>query len=62
MKAALAAAGQARSSLVVYPDSQHGFHADYRASYDETAAKDGWARMLAHFAANGVKPKAFKAS
>jgi len=62
MKAALAAAGQAHSSLVVYPDSQHGFHADYRASYDEAAAKDGWARMLAHFAANGVKPKAFKAS
>lgn len=61
MKAALAAAGQTRSSIVVYPDSQHGFHADYRASYDAAAAADGWNRMLAHFAANGVKPKAFKA-
>lgn len=60
MKAALAAAGKTKSSIVVYPDSQHGFHADYRASYDAAAAADGWSRMLAHFAANGVKPKAFK--
>lgn len=54
MKAALAKAGKKASSLVVYPNAQHGFHADYRASYDETAAKDGWAKMLAHFKANGV--------
>jgi carboxymethylenebutenolidase len=54
MKAALAKAGKKGSSLVVYPNAQHGFHADYRASYDEAAAKDGWAKMLAHFKANGV--------
>jgi carboxymethylenebutenolidase len=60
MKQALAAGKKTKSDIVVYPESQHGFHADYRASYDATAAADGWSRMLAFFAANGVKPKAFK--
>jgi carboxymethylenebutenolidase len=54
MRAALKAAGKTGSDLRVYPDAQHGFHADYRASYNEADAKDGWARMLAHFRANGV--------
>lgn len=49
MKAALAkgdAAARA-SQIVVYPEAGHGFHADYRPSYDAAAAKDGWARALA---------------
>src|SRR4051794_17618896 len=54
MRAALRAAGKTGSDVRVYPDAQHGFHADYRASYNEADAKDGWARMLAHFRANGV--------
>jgi carboxymethylenebutenolidase len=54
MRAALQAAGKAASEIRVYPDAQHGFHADYRASYNETDAKDGWARMLAFFRAHGV--------
>jgi carboxymethylenebutenolidase len=54
MLAALKAAGKTGSDIRVYPDAQHGFHADYRASYNEADAKDGWARMLAHFKANGV--------
>jgi carboxymethylenebutenolidase len=54
MRAALKAAGKAGSDIRVYPDAQHGFHADYRASYNEADAKDGWARMLAHFRAHGV--------
>jgi len=54
MGAALAAAGKTDSSIHVYPDAQHGFHADYRASYNEADARDGWARMLAHFKAHGV--------
>ncbi|HZZ37299.1 MAG TPA: dienelactone hydrolase family protein [Caulobacteraceae bacterium] len=58
MRAALAAAGKTGSEIVVYPDAGHGFHADYRPSYVATAANDGWKRMLAHFAANGVAPKA----
>lgn len=54
MKAALAAAGKKGSDIHVYADAQHGFHADYRPSYNEADAKDGWARLLAHFKANGV--------
>ena len=57
MRAALKAAGKSGSDIVVYPESQHGFHADYRASYDPAAAADGWARMLKHFNANGLTPK-----
>ena len=54
MVAALEKAGKKGSSIHVYPDAGHGFHADYRSSYNEADAKDGWARMLAHFKANGV--------
>ena len=51
MRAALKAAGKTGSDISVYPDAQHGFHADYRASYNEADAKDGWARMLARISA-----------
>lgn len=54
MEAALKAAGKTGSSIKVYPEAPHGFHADYRPSYVEADAKDGWARLLAHFKANGV--------
>lgn len=54
MRAALAAAGNTASTIIVYPGAQHGFHADYRPAYNVAAAKDGWARMLAWFSANGV--------
>lgn len=54
MQAALKAAGKTGSSIQLYPEAPHGFHADYRASFTETAATDGWARLLAHFKANGV--------
>ncbi|MFT3728537.1 MAG: dienelactone hydrolase family protein [Terricaulis sp.] len=42
------------SEIVVYPDAQHGFHADYRASYNQHDAEDGWTRLLAWFRAHGV--------
>jgi carboxymethylenebutenolidase len=53
MRAALKAAGK-RSEIVVYPDTPHGFNADYRRSYRPEAAKDGWKRMLAWFKENRV--------
>ena len=56
MRAALAKAGKSDSQIIVYPDAGHGFHADYRASYNAADAADGWRRMLAWFAAHGVKP------
>jgi carboxymethylenebutenolidase len=42
------AAGQT-VDIIVYPDSGHGFHADYRPSYNAHDAADGWARALAWF-------------
>ncbi|ALM81941.1 dienelactone hydrolase family protein [Bordetella sp. N] len=42
------AAAQA-SKFVVYPDVGHAFHADYRPSYHEAEAKDGWKRLVDWF-------------
>lgn len=53
MKAALAR-GKSKSDFVVYPDSGHAFHADYRPSFVEADAKDGWRRCLAWFKEHGV--------
>jgi len=53
MRAALAAAKQP-SEIVVFPEAPHGFHADYRPSFREAAAKDAWAQCLAWFRRNGV--------
>jgi carboxymethylenebutenolidase len=53
MKAMLAK-GPNKSTFVIYPDSGHAFHADYRPSYVEADAKDGWGRMLAWFKQHGV--------
>ena len=53
MREAMARAGKP-GAIVVYPDAGHGFHADYRSSYVEADALDGWAKMLAFFAEHGV--------
>ena len=42
------------SEIVVYPEAPHGFHADYRPSYRQEAATDGWQRLQDWFEANGV--------
>jgi carboxymethylenebutenolidase len=57
MRAALQASGKVGSNILVYTEAAHGFHADYRGAYDRAAAEDGWSKMLAHFAANGVAPR-----
>jgi carboxymethylenebutenolidase len=49
MMAALKAAGNTRSELVLYPDTPHAFHADYRPSYRKEQAEDAWKRLLAWF-------------
>ena len=53
MRAAIKEAG-GKSEIVVYPDTPHAFHADYRPSYRKEPAEDGWKRMLAWFKQNGV--------
>jgi carboxymethylenebutenolidase len=54
MRAALKAGGNQRSEIVIYPGMPHAFFADYRPSYREQAAQDGWRRCLGWFKANGV--------
>ncbi len=46
-------AGQG-SEIIVFPDTPHGFAADYRPSYREGPAKDGWKKMLDWFKHHGV--------
>jgi carboxymethylenebutenolidase len=53
MRAALEAAGKP-SEIVIFPDTPHGFNADYRASYRPAQAHDGWHRMRAWFRDHGV--------
>ncbi|MEQ9967594.1 dienelactone hydrolase family protein [Pectobacterium carotovorum] len=53
MRQALRAAN-AEADIIVYPDAGHAFHANYRPSYHEESAQDGWQRMLAWFQKNGV--------
>jgi carboxymethylenebutenolidase len=56
MKALLAQGNAASraSSFVVYPDAPHAFHADYRPSFRQQPAEDGWRRCLDWFRQHGV--------
>ena len=53
MEAALKAANKP-SQIVLYPDTPHAFHADYRPSYRKAQAEDGWQKMQAWFKQHGV--------
>jgi carboxymethylenebutenolidase len=54
MRAALKAAGNTTSEIIVYPDAPHAFYADYRPNYRKEAAEDGWKQMQAWFKKYGV--------
>ena len=53
MESELKKAGK-KAEIVMYPEAPHGFNADFRGTYREADAKDGWKRMLDWFKANGV--------
>nr|WP_316644152.1 dienelactone hydrolase family protein [uncultured Roseateles sp.] len=42
------------SSFHIYAEAGHAFHADYRPSYRQGPAEDGWRRCLAWLKAQGV--------
>lgn len=42
------------STIVVYDNAPHAFHADYRPSYRKDEAEDGWRRMQDWFKNHGV--------
>lgn len=56
MKVALAqgSAAARASEFVVYPDTPHAFHADYRPTYRQGPAENGWRRLLAWLQRHGV--------
>lgn len=45
---------QRRSEIMIFPTAGHGFHADYRDSYSELDAREGWRRMLEWFERHGL--------
>jgi len=53
MQGALKDAGKT-AEIVLYPDTPHGFNADYRPSYRKEKAEDGWKRLQEWFKKNGV--------
>jgi carboxymethylenebutenolidase len=53
MRAALKSA-KAPTEIVVYPNTPHGFNADYRPSYRKEQAQDGWQKLLAWFKKYGA--------
>ena len=44
--------GNKNVEIVIYPESGHGFHADYRPSYNKADADDAWTRCTGWFAKN----------
>jgi len=53
MQAALKEANKP-CEIVLYPETPHGFYADYRPSYRKDKADDAWTKLLAWFKKNGV--------
>ncbi len=53
MNAALKEKGKP-STIHLYPDTPHAFHADYRPSFRKEQAEDGWKRATAWFKQHGL--------
>ncbi len=48
------ATGNSKSEIILYPDTPHGFYADYRPTYRPDEAADAWSRLLTWFEKYGV--------
>ena len=46
--------GTSGSELIVFPNAEHGFHADYRPSYNRQAAEEAWTKLIAWFKQHGA--------
>ena len=46
--------GKSKSEIVVFPNADHGFHADYRPTYNIQASADAWAKLLDWFKKHGA--------
>jgi carboxymethylenebutenolidase len=48
------AKGKSGSEIIVYPEANHGFLADYRDAYNKQAATDAWKKANAWFKKHGA--------
>jgi carboxymethylenebutenolidase len=46
--------GKSKSEIVVFPNADHGFHADYRAQYNKQASEEAWQKLQDWFKKNGA--------
>jgi len=46
--------GKSKSGIVVYPNADHGFFADYRPSYNKESGDDAWKKLQEWFKKNGA--------
>jgi len=46
--------GKSKSEIVVYPNADHGFFADYRPQHNKEAAEDAWKKLQEWFKKNGA--------
>lgn len=46
--------GKSKSEIIVYPNADHGFHADYRPSFNKEASEDAWKKVQDWFKKNGA--------
>lgn len=46
--------GKSKSEIIVYPNAQHGFLADYRPSYNKEAGEDAWKKLIEWFKKYGA--------
>jgi carboxymethylenebutenolidase len=53
MRQALKDSGKT-AEIIIYPETPHGFYADYRPTYRKDKAEEGWKKMLEWFKKNGV--------
>lgn len=47
--------GTSKSEILVYPNADHGFLADYRPSYNKQAGEDAWNKVQAWFKKHGAR-------
>ncbi len=48
------AKGKSGSEILLYDQAKHGFHADYRPTYNKEASDDAWAKLQAWFKKHGA--------
>jgi carboxymethylenebutenolidase len=53
MREALKAKGK-KSEIILYPDTPHAFHADYRPSFRKEQSEDAWKKLTEWFKKSGV--------